>query len=142
LATEGPAGVDRMPPERFISVRDPTADPHLNGEYLKKNPTWHVEFSAAKAKNILALMARTLRVDGLVNKRDRHSHRHHFNKETALRVLEEVEYEIVDYRYPPIDVTPRTRSKLAKPIRAMFFNWNPDLTARVLGGFSLLVLTR
>jgi hypothetical protein len=40
-------------PQRFSSVADPATDPHLTGEYLKNNPTWHVEYSPPKAANIL-----------------------------------------------------------------------------------------
>jgi SAM-dependent methyltransferase len=40
----------------FSSVKDPQADPHINGEYLKSNPTWHVEYSPWKAENIHRFM--------------------------------------------------------------------------------------
>src|SRR4051812_12438948 len=43
-------------PQRFSSVADPATDPHLTGEYLKNNPTWHVEYSPPKAANILRMM--------------------------------------------------------------------------------------
>jgi len=36
----------------FASVADPLTDPHLNGEYFRNNPTWHVEFSPWKAAGI------------------------------------------------------------------------------------------
>jgi len=36
----------------FTSVVDQTTDPHINGEYYKHNPTWHVEHSPWKAANI------------------------------------------------------------------------------------------
>lgn len=42
--------------ERFTSVVDPNVDPHLNGDYLAKNPTWHVEYSPWKANNIAHLL--------------------------------------------------------------------------------------
>jgi hypothetical protein len=43
---------------RFSSVVDPEADPHINGEYLKKNPTWHIEYSPWKAENVVRLLAK------------------------------------------------------------------------------------
>lgn len=46
------------PSALFSSVPNALADPHINGEYLKKNPTWHVEFSAWKAQDIHALLQR------------------------------------------------------------------------------------
>jgi len=42
----------------FTSVGDPATDPHLTGEYLRNNPSWHVEFAAWKAANILQLLER------------------------------------------------------------------------------------
>lgn len=42
--------------ERFVSVADPKTDPHVNGEYFKKHPTWHVEYSAWKAENIFRFL--------------------------------------------------------------------------------------
>ena len=41
---------------RFSSVADPATDPHLTGEYLRQNPTWHVEFSPWKARNVFRMM--------------------------------------------------------------------------------------
>ena len=43
---------------RFSSVSEPLADAHINGEYLKNHPTWHVEFSPWKAANVFSLMQR------------------------------------------------------------------------------------
>jgi 2-polyprenyl-3-methyl-5-hydroxy-6-metoxy-1,4-benzoquinol methylase len=38
--------------DRFRSVDDPENDPHINGSYFRKHPTWHIEFSAWKALHI------------------------------------------------------------------------------------------
>jgi len=38
--------------QKFKTVRDPAADAHINGDYYKKNPTWHVEYSPWKAQTI------------------------------------------------------------------------------------------
>jgi SAM-dependent methyltransferase len=43
---------------RLSTVADAAADPHVNGQYLKTNPTWHVEFSEAKAHDIHRLLQR------------------------------------------------------------------------------------
>src|ERR1700683_938796 len=40
----------------FSSVKDPRTDPHINGEYLKSNPTWYIEYSPWKAENIYRFM--------------------------------------------------------------------------------------
>jgi SAM-dependent methyltransferase len=41
-----------QPAQKLKTVRDPTADAHINGDYFKKNPSWHVEYSPAKAQTI------------------------------------------------------------------------------------------
>jgi len=35
----------------FSSVADPATDPHLNDEYFRQNPTWHVELSRPVVKS-------------------------------------------------------------------------------------------
>lgn len=34
------------------SVANAATDPHINGEYLKRNPNWHIEYSPWKAETI------------------------------------------------------------------------------------------
>jgi 2-polyprenyl-3-methyl-5-hydroxy-6-metoxy-1,4-benzoquinol methylase len=234
----------------FASVRDAKSDPHLNGEYLRHNPTWHVEFSPWKADNIYGVlrrnrinprticevgcgagevlrqlqlkmdsqcrfwgydvappaieMARTrenerlhfelgdftaiptphsdlllilevvdhiedyigflrtiknraewklftisldisaqaaLRGGALLRRKEVHSHIHHFNKELALAALRDTGYEIVSYSYPSLFAYTRL-AKMAKPIRRAAFALAPDLTVRMFGGYSLIVLAR
>jgi SAM-dependent methyltransferase len=86
-------------------------------------------------------MQSALRGGELLRRREVHSHLHHFNKEIALAILRDTGYEIVDCSYPPIFAY-SALAKLAKPIRKMVFELNPDLTARMLGGYSLQVLAR
>lgn len=43
---------------RFTTVVDPSTDPHVNGEYFRKNPSWHVEYSPWKAENIHRMLER------------------------------------------------------------------------------------
>ena len=43
-------------PGLFASVGDPQRDAHVNGEYLRKNPTWHVEHSPWKAQNLWRML--------------------------------------------------------------------------------------
>lgn len=49
---------EKVSQPRFVSVADPENDPHLNGDYFKKHPTWHVEYSAWKADNIFEFLQR------------------------------------------------------------------------------------
>lgn len=235
---------------RFSSIADAASDQHVNGEYFKKNPTWHVEYSPWKADNIHRLLTRrqilpqtvcevgcgagevlrqlqlkmdpnctfagydiappaiemakkrenqrlrfsladfgemetdvfdlllvlevvdhvedyigflrmlrqraqwkifsfsldisvqsALRSGAFLQRRDVHSHLHHFNKETALSTLQYAGYEIVDYSYPP-NLAISQLARLAKPIRTAFFKLVPDLAVRLFGGYSLLILAR
>jgi len=238
-------------PTRFTSVVDPAGDPHVNGEYFSKNPTWHVEYSPWKAENIYHFLDRqklrpksicevgcgagevlrqlqlkmpsecsftgydvaphaieiakrngeneklrfavadfgeleTRRIDLLLilevvdhvedyygflrmlkkkaewklfsfsldisvqsafrsgaftQRRNVHSHMHHFNKETVLGTLQYAGYEVVDYFYPS-NLAISSLAKLAKPIRMAIFKLNPDLAVRLFGGYSLMVLAR
>jgi hypothetical protein len=83
----------------------------------------------------------SLRCGVLLRRREVHSHLHHFNKELALAALRDTGYEIVDCFYPPLFAY-STLARLAKPIRQMAFKLSPDLTARLFGGYSLMVLAR
>ncbi len=83
-----------------------------------------------------------LRKNGLLLRRDHHAHLHYFTKETALRTLTDVGYSIVDYFYTPrcIELGDLFIQKMARIPRQLTFALAPDLTVRVLGGYSLLVL--
>jgi SAM-dependent methyltransferase len=82
-----------------------------------------------------------LRDGALLQRREVHSHLHHFNKDLALAVLRDTGYEIVDYFYPS-NFAYSSLARIAKPIRQLAFALNPDLTARMLGGYSLMILAR
>jgi SAM-dependent methyltransferase len=83
-----------------------------------------------------------LRENGLLLRRDHHAHLHYFTKETALRTLTDVGYTIVDWFYTPrcIELGDLLVQKIARIPRTSCFALFPDLTVRVLGGYSLMVL--
>ena len=83
-----------------------------------------------------------LRKNGLLLRRDHHAHLHYFTKETALRTLTDVGYTIVDYFYTPrcIELGELLVQKIARIPRKLGFAVFPELTVRVLGGYSLMVL--
>jgi 2-polyprenyl-3-methyl-5-hydroxy-6-metoxy-1,4-benzoquinol methylase len=245
------ADANSTPQEQlFSSIADPSSDPHINGEYFKKNPTWHIEYSSWKADNIHRLLERkdlhpkmiadvgcgagevlrhlqskldpdcsfrgydiapqaiemarlrengrlhfevadfgriktphfdlllvlevvdhvedylgflrmlrpkadlklfsfsldisaqsALREGAFLQRRETHSHLHHFNKETALSTLQHTGYEIIDYFYPS-NLAISSLAVLAKPVRTFLFSLAPDLAVRMLGGYSLLILAR
>jgi hypothetical protein len=93
----------------------------------------------------LDLCAQTvLRKNGLIKRRNLYSHLHYFTKETALRTLQDIGYEVLDSFYTPraIELGDGLGQKILKLPRKLGFAINRDFTARVLGGFGLLVCVR
>lgn len=84
------------------------------------------------------------RRNGLIKRREMYAHIHYFSKETALRTLEEAGYEILDYFYTPrsIEFGASPGQMLLKLPRRLLFSVHRDFAARLLGGFSLLVLAQ
>ncbi|RPI38860.1 MAG: methyltransferase domain-containing protein [Methanoregulaceae archaeon] len=80
-----------------------------------------------------------------LGQRTKVGHLHYFSKEIALQVLRDIGFEIVDYTYTAGYALPRNngiKDRLLKIPRGIFFPFAPDFTARVFGGYSLLVLVR
>lgn len=68
-------------------------------------------------------------------------HLHYFSKDTALWVLRDCGYQIVDWFYTPAGPE-RPNSRKAKTLeipRKVLFRVAPDISVRLLGGYSLLV---
>jgi cyclopropane fatty-acyl-phospholipid synthase-like methyltransferase len=84
------------------------------------------------------------RKNALLKRRDMYEHIHYFTKETALGTLRDCGYEVVDYFYTPrsIDFAMTPGQILLKLPRRLLFAVDKDFAARLLGGFSLLVLAR
>ena len=84
------------------------------------------------------------RKNGLLKRREMYAHLHYFSKETALRTLEDAGYEVLDYFYAPrsVNLGSAPGQQLLKLPRKLLSTIHKDLTARLLGGFSLLVLAR
>src|SRR5439155_26397160 len=94
---------------------------------------------------LLDLSVQTLlRKNGLVKRREMYAHLDYFSKETALRTLSDAGYEVLDCFYTPrsIDFGSAPGQMLLKLPRRLLFTIHKDFTARLLGGFSLLVLAR
>jgi cyclopropane fatty-acyl-phospholipid synthase-like methyltransferase len=86
-----------------------------------------------------------LRTSPILYARSTVGHIHYFTKETALAALNDTGYEIIDYFYTGGSLNLpnlRWQAKLMKLPRKICFAIDRDLTARILGGFSLLVLAR
>ena len=77
--------------------------------------------------------------------RDLVGHLHYFSRDTALATLKDAGYQVIDHFYtanmlelPNIG----WRGKLMLLPRRLAFSLHPDLAARILGGYSLMVLAR
>ncbi|GAB3252225.1 hypothetical protein GCM10027347_11160 [Larkinella harenae] len=72
-------------------------------------------------------------------------HLHYFMKETALATLTDSGYEVVDFFYTTgsLDLPMKDfRSRVAVWPRKLLYAINEDMAAKLLGGFSLLVLAK
>ncbi len=72
-------------------------------------------------------------------------HLHYFSRDTALATLRDAGYQVVDSFYTASQLELPNRSlkaRLARLPRRVAFAIHPDLAARALGGFSLMVLAR
>jgi SAM-dependent methyltransferase len=89
----------------------------------------------------------TLRPKRILQVRKSVGHLHYFTKETALAALKDTGYDIVDSFLTAGSLELPRNTKQPRTIitglpRRMLRLFGDDFTARVLGGFSLLVLTR
>jgi hypothetical protein len=84
-----------------------------------------------------------LRRRGLLSVREAYGHLHYYSKELALQMLKDVGYEVLDCFYTARALEMPThvfKRKLLRLPRRLLYALNPDIAARVLGGWSLLVL--
>ena len=84
-----------------------------------------------------------LRGSPFTRARESLGHLHYFSRDTALATLRDTGYVTMDEELtqPGIDLW-GGKSRLARLPRKAAFRLNPRLAARVMGGFSLLVLAR
>jgi SAM-dependent methyltransferase len=83
--------------------------------------------------------------DTLTTYRKSVGHLHYFSQATALATLADSGYEVIDYFYTAesLDLPRKTlKSKLAYIPRAVSFAISQNVTAKLFGGFSLLVLAK
>lgn len=76
--------------------------------------------------------------------RNQVGHLHYFSKDTALATLQDAGYKVIDWFYTPSIIELQRNSAIGSRLlywpRRFLFWWRPDLTVRMLGGYSLLVL--
>lgn len=103
-----------------------------------------------KAKNTifhipLDISVQAILRNKLMYERKQVGHLHYFIKETAIATLIDSGYEIIDYFYTSatLDLPSKSvKSKLAVLPRKVLYYINQDFAAKLLGGFSFLVLTK
>jgi SAM-dependent methyltransferase len=86
-----------------------------------------------------------LRVTPLIKDRQRFGHIHYFNKETALHLLIDLGYQIIDYFYTAValDLPSSDFKNLVMRVpRSLLYSVNMDMAVRLLGGYRLLILTK
>lgn len=72
-------------------------------------------------------------------------HIHYFTKDMALHALKDAGHEVLDWFYTAtsIELKPRSiRRYLARLPRSILFAINKDFAVRIMGGYSIMVLTR
>lgn len=106
---------------------------------LKAKAKYHI-FHIPLDLHVLSVVRGT----SLLNSRRQYGHLHYFTKDTALATLRDCGYHIIDYFYTPTSIELPNRSFVDKVLKwprrigtAVF----PDFAVRLLGGYSLLVLT-
>lgn len=86
-----------------------------------------------------------LRMSPILYGRKTVGHIHYFSKETALETLKDTGYEIIDcfFTAGALELPNRSfKSRFLSLPRRMGFSLNQNLTARILGGYSLMVLAK
>ncbi len=85
-----------------------------------------------------------LRSKPILGVRQSVGHLHYFSRDTALETLKDCGYEIVDSFYTPnaVDRPKSTRARILRAPRWLLAKIHPEMTARILGGYSLLVLAK
>jgi SAM-dependent methyltransferase len=83
-----------------------------------------------------------LRATPLLGARREVGHLHYFSRETALATLADAGYRVIDETYTRggVELAASGRRRVARVPRQVAHRVHPGLAARLLGGFSLLVL--
>jgi SAM-dependent methyltransferase len=93
----------------------------------------------------LDLHASALIRNRLIDVKNAVGHIHFFTKDTALAALADSGQEILDFFYTPLSLeTPNKtiKTRIANLFRRVLFKINPDFSVRLIGGHSLMVLTK
>ena len=106
---------------------------------LKTKATFHI-FHIPLDITVSSVLRNTM-----IASRNSVGHLHYFTTETAIATIKDSGYEIVDYFFTPSfdDLPSKTwRAKLVKMLRKLLYAISPKTMVKLLGGCSLLVLTK
>lgn len=79
----------------------------------------------------------------MIDARKEVGHLHYFTKDTALATLNDCGYSIIDYTYTKGSQTSKKlKSRIANIPRRLLYPIAKDLTVKLFGGYSLLVLAK
>lgn len=83
-----------------------------------------------------------LRNTPIIHSRFQYGHLHYFSKDTVLETLRYCGYDIIDWFYTPTMYHNNTKlfTKMLNPIRSLLNLFNEDLSVRLLGGRSIILL--
>jgi 2-polyprenyl-3-methyl-5-hydroxy-6-metoxy-1,4-benzoquinol methylase len=86
-----------------------------------------------------------LRATPLIRDRERYGHIHNFTKETALQLLRDPGYDIIDWFYTAVALdlpSANLKNIVMRFPRRLLYSINMDVAVRLLGGYRLLILTK
>jgi len=86
-----------------------------------------------------------LRATPLLRDRHRFGHIHYFTKETALQLLSDLAYNIIDCFYTAVALdlpSANLKNVVMRIPRRLLYSINMDVAVRLLGGYRLLILTK
>ncbi|MDY0081084.1 MAG: class I SAM-dependent methyltransferase [Ignavibacteriaceae bacterium] len=85
-----------------------------------------------------------IRNSPIIFSRKKYGHLHYYSKDTAILTLLDCGYQILDWHYTKTMFfnDNKTSTKLLNILRKITYNISHDLSVRILGGHSLIVLTK
>ncbi len=80
----------------------------------------------------------------LLKLRESVGHLHYFTRDTALAILKDTGYRVLDAFYTAsVDLAAKSlKGRLAKPLRKLMFALHNDIAVRFIGGYGLMVLAQ
>ena len=122
----------------LVDVFEHVQDPSVFLEEIKKR-TKYALFHIPLSANVLNILR-----NGFINEKKQWGHLHFYTKDTALELLSDTGYDIIDYTYTDFafELSKSKQDLLYNQGRRILNIFDKDLSVRVFGGSSLLVLAQ